>query len=259
MNLSTRMRSDTGDNAGIGGFIITGNAPKHVMIRGLGPSLTKFGFTTSEVLADPTLEVHGPGSFGMITNNNWKDTQEAQIKASGLPPENDLESAIDATLPPGAYTAIVRGNNGGTGISLVEVYDLNTPAASRLANLSTRALVRTGPNVVIAGFILGNNGGNARIVVRGLGPSLSSFGISNPLADPTLELRDQNGTLLKSNNDWADDPAQATEISAAGLAPTNPKESAIAATLPPGLFTAILAGANGGEGVGVVEVYDRGP
>jgi hypothetical protein len=253
------MRTDTGNNVGIGGFTITGNVPKHVIIRAIGPSLTKFGFTTAEVLADPTLEVHGPGAFGTITNNNWRDSQEAQIKSDGLAPTNDFESAIDGTLPPGAYTAIVGGNGNPTGICLFEVYDLDSAATSKLANLSTRAFVGTGNNVVIAGFVLGNNTGNDRVVVRGLGPSLSSFGIANTLQDPTLELRDENGTLLVANNDWQDDPVQAAEITAAGLAPSNTKESAIAATLPPGLYTAILAGLNGGQGVGTVEVYDRGP
>jgi hypothetical protein len=259
LNLSTRMRVDTGDNAGIGGFIINGSVPKRVIIRAIGPSLTTFGFPASELLSDPRLELHGPGSFVTITNNNWRDAQEEDIEATGLAPTNNLESAIIATLAPGAYTAIVRGNGTGVGVGLVEVYDLASAAASKLANLSTRAFVRTGNNVVIAGFILGNGGGDDRVVVRGLGPSLSAFGISNPLQDPTLELRDQNGTLLKSNNDWADDPAQAVEITAAGLAPGNAKESAIAATLPPGLYTAILAGTNSGQGVGTVEVYDRGP
>ena len=211
------------------------------------------------MLADPTLEVHGPGAFGTITNNNWRDSQEAQIKADGLAPTNDLESAIDATLPPGAYTAIVSGNGSATGICLFEVYDLDSAATSKLANLSTRAFVGTGNNVVIAGFVLGNNAGDGRIVVRGLGPSLASFGIANTLADPTLELRNENGTLLIANNDWQDNPTQAAEVTSAGLAPSNTKESAIAATLPPGLYTAILAGLNGGQGVGTVEVYDRGP
>jgi hypothetical protein len=254
------MRVDTGDNAGIGGFIITGSVPKHVVVRAIGPSLTRFGFSPAEVLADPILEIHGPGNFGIITNNDWKDSQQAQIQADGLAPTNDLESAIDATLPPGNYTAIVRGNSGTppAGIALVEVYDLNTAVASKLANLSTRALVGTGGNVVIAGFILGNNAGDDRIIVRGLGPSLSTFGVPNPLPDPTLELRDGNGALLRANNDWQDDAAQAAQITAAGLAPSNTKESAIAATLPPGLYTAILAGLNNGTGVGLVEVYDRG-
>jgi hypothetical protein len=229
-----------------------------VIIRGIGPSLATFGFPASELLADPTLELHGPGSFATRTNNNWRDSQETEIEATGLAPTNDLESALIVTLPPGAYTAILRGNGAGVGVGLVEVFDLDSASASKLGNLSTRAFVRTGSNVVIAGFILGN-GGDDRVVVRGLGPSLSQFGVPNPLQDPTLELRDQNGTLLKSNNDWADDPIQAGEITAAGLAPTDGKESAIAATLPPGLYTAILAGSNATTGVGLVEVYDRGP
>jgi hypothetical protein len=254
------MRVDTGDNAGIGGFIITGNVPKRVVVRALGPSLTGFGFPAAALLADPVLEIHGPGNFGTITNNNWKDTQQAQLQADGLAPTSDLESAVDATLPPGNYTAVARGNAGTSpaGIAVVEVYDLNTSAASKLANLSTRAFVGSGSNVVIAGFILGNQTGDDRIVIRGIGPSLSTFGVPNALQDPTLELRDQNGTLIRSDNDWEDDSAQAAEITAAGLAPSDPKESAMAASLPPGPYTAILAGLNNGTGVGLVEVYDRG-
>ena len=259
VNLSTRMRVDTGDNVGIGGFIVTGNAPKHLIVRAIGPSLTKFGFTAEEVLADPVLEIHGPEDFATITNNNWRDSQEAQIKADGLPPTNDLESAIDTTLPPGSYTAIVKGNDNLAGIALVEVYDLDTAATSKLSNLSTRAFVDTGASVVIAGFVLGNNNGADRVVLRGLGPSLTDHGVGNALADPTLELRDENGTLLVANNDWADDPAQAVDLTAAGLAPSSSKESAIATALSPGLYTAILSGLDNGAGVGLVEVYDRGP
>jgi hypothetical protein len=258
VNLSTRMRVELGDNAGIGGFIITGSVPKHVVIRAIGPSLTQFGFPAGQLLADPTLELHGPGSFSTVMNNNWKDTQQTQIEATGLAPTNDLEAAIDATLAPGNYTAIVRGNGSGTGIALVEVYDVETAAASKLANVSTRAFAGIGDNVVIAGFILGNNQGNDRIVIRGLGPSLTAFNVPNPLQDPTLELRNQNGSLMRANNDWQEDTAQAAEITAAGLAPSNMKESAIAETLPPGLYTAILAGLNNGTGVGLVEIYDRG-
>jgi hypothetical protein len=220
--------------------------------------LASFGFAASELLSDPTLELHGPGGFATVSNNDWKDSQQTQIQNSGLAPTNGLESAIDATLAPGQYTAIVRGNATGVGISTVEVFDLDSAAASKLANLSTRALVGTGNSVVIAGFILGNNSGNDRIVIRGLGPSLGAFGISNPLQGPELELHDGNGALLKSNNHWTDDPVQAAELVIAGLAPPNAKESAIAATLPPGAYTAILFGSNGGQGVGTVEVYDRG-
>jgi hypothetical protein len=249
------MRTDTGNNVGIGGFTITGNEPKRVIIRALGPSLTNFGIPAAQVLADPILEVHGPGNFGTITNNNWRDSQQASIAAAGLAPSNDLESAIDVTLSPGAYTALVKG---GVGLCTFEVYDLDQGADSKLANLSSRAFVGTGNNVVIAGFVLGNHQGNDRIVVRGLGPSLAAFGITNTLADPMLELRDQNGAVVMSNNDWQENPAQAAEITADGLAPTNPKESAIAATLPPGAYTAILAGVSNTTGVGTVEVYDLG-
>jgi hypothetical protein len=258
INLSTRMRVQTGDNVGIGGFIITGSAPKHVVLRAIGPSLTQFG--VPDALADPVLELHGPGTFVTIMNDNWRDdpAQAALLQADGLAPSNDLESAIDATLAPGAYTGIVRGKNNSSGVGLIEVYDLNPSAASKLGNISTRAFVSTGDNIVIAGFILGHNSGVDRIVARGIGPSLTAFGVPNALADPTLELRDGNGALLIANNNWQDDPVQAAELTAAGLAPTNPLESGIAATLPPGLYTALLAGLNNGTGVGLVEVYDLG-
>jgi hypothetical protein len=257
VNLSTRMRVQTGDNVGIGGFIITGSAPKHVLLRALGPSITG----VAGVLADPVLELHGPGAFATITNDNWRDdpAQEAAILATGIAPTNNLESAIDATLNPGAYTAVVRGKNNTSGLALVEVYDLSQAVLAKLANISTRAFVSTGDNIVIAGFVLGNQSGDDRIVVRGIGPSLATLGVANTLADPTLQLRDNNGALLMANNDWQENAAQATELTSAGLAPTNPLESGIAATLPPGVYTALLAGLNNGAGIGVVEVYDRGP
>jgi len=255
LNLSTRMRVQTGDNVGIGGWIITGSSPKHVLIRAIGPSLAGSG--VPGVLADPVLELHGPGSFVTITNDNWRDTQEAEIQATGIPPSNDFESAISATLAPGSYTGVVRGNGDTTGVALVEVYDLS-PGVGNLANISTRAFVSTGNNVVIAGFILGNNGGSDRIVVRGLGPSLAAAGVPTPLANPTLELRDSDGALLVSNNNWVDDPAQAAAITDAGLGLADDLESAVFATLPPGLYTALLVGLNTGVGNGVVEVYDLG-
>jgi hypothetical protein len=252
VNLSTRMRVQTGDNVGIGGFIITGSAPKHVLLRALGPSITGL----PGVLADPVLELHGPAGFVTITNNNWMDdpVQTAAILASGLAPTNNLEAAIDATLNPGAYTGVVTGNGGTSGIALVEVYDLSQVVLAKLANISTRAFVGTGDNIVIAGFTLGNNGGNDRIVVRGLGPA----GVPTPLADPTLELRDANGALIGSNNNWQDDATQAAALLAANLAPPNTLDAAIMATLPPGAYTALLSGLNSGTGNGLVEVYDLG-
>ena len=252
------MRVQTGDNVGIGGFIITGSAPKHVLIRAIGPSLTRFG--VPNVLADPLLELHGPGGFATITDDNWRDDplQALQIEATGIAPTNDLESAIDANLNPGSYTAVVRGSNNASGVALVEVYDLNQAVLAKLANISTRAFVSTGDDIVIGGFQLGGNTGDDRIIVRGIGPSLAAFGVTNALADPTLELRDGNGALVIANNDWQDNPAQAAQLTAAGLAPTNRSESGLAATLPPGAYTALLAGLNNGTGVGLLEIYDRG-
>ena len=253
------MRVQTGDNVGIGGFIITGSAPKRVIVRAIGPSLTHYGIV--DMLADPALELHGSAGFATITNDNWRDTQEAEIQATGIPPTNDLESAIVVTLNPGVYTAIVRGRNNTSGVALIEIYDLDQGVDSKLANLSTRAFLSTGDNIVIAGFLLSSETTSDRVVVRGIGPSLAPgvFPVSAVLANPTLELRDTNGTLILANDDWQDNALQAAEITAAGLAPGNNLESAIAATLPPGLYTALLSGINNGTGIGIVEVYDRGP
>jgi hypothetical protein len=258
INLSTRMRVQTGDNVAIGGFIITGTVPKHVLLRAIGPTLVQSGIANA--LPDPVMELHGPGTFVTITNDNWRDdpAQEAAILATGIPPANNLESAIDATLNPGAYTAIVRSTNNNSGVGLVEVYDFSQGVSAKLGNISTRAVVETGNEIVIAGFILGSHSDADRIVVRGIGPSLAAAGVPNALANPMLELRDANGALLTSNDDWQDNPAQAAELTAAGLAPTNNFESGIATTLPAGLYTALLSGVNNSVGVGLVEVYDRG-
>jgi hypothetical protein len=255
INLSTRMRVQTGDNVAIGGFIITGNAPKRVILRAIGPSLTPI----PEALADPVLELHGPDPFLTITNDNWRDdpAQEPLIIGSGIPPSYNLESAIVATLNPGAYTAIVSGKDNTSGVGLVEVYDLDQAVDSRLANISTRARVDVGASIIIAGFILGNDTGASRIIVRGIGPSLTNLGVPNALLDPALELRDGNGGQLAINDDWQDDPVQAAALTAAGLAPTDPLESGIAAMLPPGPYTVLLVG-HFDLGLGLVEVYDLG-
>jgi hypothetical protein len=247
------MRVETGDGAGIGGFIVTGSVPKQLLIRGIGPSLS-----VPNALADPMLEVHGPGAFATISNDNWRDADAAAIQATGIPPTNDRESAILATLAPGAYTAVMTGKGETAGVAVVEVYDLGQAEPSKLANLSTRAFVSGGDDVLIAGFVLGESSVDDRIVVRGMGPSLTAAGLRNALADPILELRDLNGVLIVANNDWQDNPVSADEISAAGLAPANNLEAAITATLAPGVYTALLRGGNNGTGVGVVEVYDRG-
>jgi hypothetical protein len=262
VNLSTRFYVQPGDRVGIGGFIIIGSGTKHVVVRAIGPSLTRFG--PVDVLPDPVLEIRdGNGDLigGVATNDNWRDTQEAQLQATGIPPTNDLESAIDADLPPGNYTAVVSGKPGTqpTGLALVEVYDLDDAPTSKMGNLSTRAFVGTGDNIVIAGVVLGRNNGTTRLVFRGLGPSLTEGGVPDVLQNPTLELRNAEGVLLISNNDWQDNPTQAAELTASGLAPTDNREAAIAATLPPGFYSALLAGLDQTTGNGIVEIYDRGP
>jgi hypothetical protein len=253
-NISTRVRVDTGDSVGVGGFIITGAAPKKVILRAIGPSLHASGL--ADVLADPVLELHGPGGELIAENDNWGDdsASASELATIGLAPADDAESALVMNLPPERYTAVVRGNNGASGTALIEVYDGDAAADSQLANISTRGFVGTGDNAVIGGFIIGGNGqANGRVVVRAIGPSLSAFGITGALQDPLLELRNANGVTLISNDDWQQ--TQEMEINQTGLAPTDIRESALVTSLPDGNYTAIMRGKNDTTGVAVVEVY----
>jgi hypothetical protein len=248
-NISTRAFVQTGDNVLIGGFIVTGNVPKKVMLRGIGPSLNIAG-----KLDDPILELHDGTGLLVIANDNWKDAPNKQaIIDSTIAPTNDAESAILMNLNPGAYTAILKGAaNNGTGVGVVEAYDLDLTANAKLANISTRCFVQGGDNVMIGGFIvLGVDPQN--VVVEALGPSLP---VPGNLADPTLELRDGNGTLLDANDNWGDSPNKQAIIDST-IPPTNDLESAIVATLPANgaQYTAIVRGAGGTTGVAVVEVF----
>jgi hypothetical protein len=248
-NISTRLRVETGENVLIGGFIITGTQPKKVIVRAIGPSLSSF---FPGALADPILELRNASGGLILSNDNWRSNQEAEIIATTIPPSNDLESAIVATLPANGsnYTAIVRGVDNGTGIGVVEAYDLNQAVDSKLANISTRGLVQTGENVMIGGFIvLGQH--PLRVIVRAIGPSLP---VAGALADPTLELRDGNGGLIDSNDNWRSDHQD--EIIATTIPPTNDLESAIVRNLAPGNYTAIVRGVGDTTGVAVVEAYN---
>jgi PKD repeat protein len=251
LNLSTRLPVGTGDNVLIGGFIFQGGTPKTVLIRGLGPSLGDLG--VQGTLADPVLELHDSTGVTIATNDNWRDSQAAEISATGLSPTSDLESAILATLPGDglAYTAILRGQSGGTGVGLVEVYDVDEPNGSVLVNISTRGTVGTADNVLIGGFISGSGVGN--VLVRALGPSLAGAGVTGVLADPVLELHDIEGNLVASNDNWKD--SQADQIEGTGIPPTDDHESAIFATLPAGAYTAVVQGKDNGTGIGLVETY----
>jgi hypothetical protein len=261
LNISTRMEVLGGEQVLIAGFIVTGTDPKKVIIRGIGPSLKGVGAS----LSDPTLELH-QGNAILATNDNWKindqtqQSQEADIRATTIPPANDLESAILMTLNPGPYTAILAGKNGGTGVGLVEVYDLAQAANSKLANISSRGFVDTGDNVMIGGLIIGpGQAGNAKVIVRAIGPSLTAVGVQGALADPTLELHDGSGTTIASNDNWKlrpDGSSQQAEIEATTIPPANDLESAIVSALPPGNYTAVVRGKNNSTGVGLVEVYN---
>jgi Pectinesterase len=254
-NISTRLQVGTGDNVGIGGFIVTGAAPKKVILRAIGPSLGAAGL--NNVLEDPVLELHSADGALLAANDNWNDDEGSAIELAnlGLNPSDDSESALVRTLAPGVYTAIIRGDSEGTGTALVEIYDGDAAVDSQLANISTRGLVGTDDDVMIGGFIIGGNGrANGRVVVRAIGPSLSSFGIAGALQDPLLELKDANGATVLSNDDWRS--SQQAEIEATGLAPADIRESALITTLADGNYTAIVRGKDNTTGIALVEIYN---
>lgn len=237
-------------------MIATGTAGKRVIIRAIGPSLTALGVPGA--LADPTLELF-QGNTILFMNDDWRNSgQQAEIANSGLAPNSDAESAIIWTLAPGqGYTAIVRGKNGQTGIGVVEVFDLDPATLSKLGDISTRGFVDVDDNVMIAGLIAGpSNGTSVKILVRALGPTLSDFGVPGALANPTLDLVNASGTVIRSNNSWKDDAQQRAAIEAAGLAPNHDEEAALVETVAPGAYTAIVRGNNRTTGVGLVEVYN---
>jgi arylsulfate sulfotransferase len=253
LNLSTRGTVGAADNALIGGFIVTGSEAKTVVLRALGPSLSDFGL--SGVLADPILTVHDSSGAVIATNDDWQtDPGASEITANGLAPTNPSESATLQTLAPAAYTVVVAGKDLTPGIGLVEVYDLSPGSNSKLANISTRGSVGVNDDVLISGFIVGDVA-SATVVVRAIGPSLASFGVSEPLSDPTLTIYDVNGSAIASNDNWQDD-ANAADIEQNGLAPSDALESATVLYLPAGAYTTIVSGADGGTGVALAEVYD---
>ena len=236
-------------------MIATGTESKTVIIRAIGPTLSEFGVPGA--LADPTLELY-QGNTLLFSNDDWRNsTQQAEIESSGFAPNKNAESAIIWTLTPGEnYTAVMRGKNGQTGIGVVEAFDLDRTAASKLANISTRGFVDVDDNVMIAGLIVltPSGGANLNILVRALGPTLGDFGVPGALANPTLDLVNSSGTVIRSNDNWKD--SQRAEIEATGLAPTHDEESALLEAVAPGAYTAIVRGNGRTTGVGLVEVYN---
>jgi len=260
MNLSTRGITNTGENVLIGGFVVEGSQPAQFIIRAIAFSLSTFGIT--DALGDSVIELYDVNHNLVASNDDWFISNDAPTIASyHLDPPNSIESALIVTLNPGSYTAIVKSFSSSTqaattGVALFELYDLRR-SSSRARNVSTRGQVGTGNDIIIGGFIIGGSTPKP-VVIRAIGPSLSQFSVPNPLADPYLELRDSNGNLVEANNDWQQSP-QAATIIADNLAPSSPKESAIAPTLAPGNYTALVKGVGGTTGTALVEIYDESP
>lgn len=252
VNLATRGTVQTGDNVLIGGFIITGDGPKKVLLRGIGPSLASSG--VNGALADPTLTLFDGNNVQLGFSDNWAtDPNRQAISDTGIPPTNDKESAILQTLAPGSYTAKLAGANNTAGVALMEIYDLDSFASPRLANIATRGRVQAGNGVLIGGYIVGGHLAQT-LVIRAIGPSLSGFGVANALTDPLLTVFDAQGAPITSNDNW--ETTQKQELIDASLAPTNSKEAAVLVDLQPGNYTAIVSGANNGTGIGLVEIYN---
>jgi hypothetical protein len=249
VDLATRAAVRTDDEVVIAGFIVSGPDAKKVLLRGIGPSMSVGGVPVPGRLEDPVIALYSSSGTLMASNNDWQDSQKAEIEATGLAPSASAEAALLVTLAPAAYTVQLSGLNRSTGIGLAEVYDL-APKDSHLANISARARVGDGDDVTIGGFVVGGeNSGRARILIRGLGPSLA---VPKPLPDPVIEVRDRNGAILASNDNWRTNEAQ---VASTGIPPADDRESALVVTLPTDGYTAILRGANSGTGVGVIEIY----
>jgi len=260
MDLSARGTTFTGNNVLIGGFIVQGSQPVQLIVRCLAYSLASYGIPGA--LGDSVIELYDANNNLIASNDDWFTSSDAETICSyHRDPPNSIESALLVTLNPGNYTAIVRSYSDAqqpaqSGVALFEVYDLRK-SSSRLGNVSTRAQVGTGASILIGGVIVGGSVAKP-VVIRALGPSLTQRGVTGVLADPFLQLRDGNGNLVEANNDWQQSPEAATII-ADGKAPSNPKESAMARTLNPGNYTALVSGVGGTSGTALVEVYDESP
>ena len=250
-NISIRLKIDGGERLMIGGFIISGNEPKRVAIRALGPSLLAAGLTGA--LRDPALEIHDSSGASFAHHSGWADAEQTELLASGLQPRELNEPATMQTLMPGAYTATMTGEDGGSGVGLLEIYDVEDVSGARVSNLSARGFVGTDDNVMIAGFIVRGGGGSLNLVIRALGPSLAQSGITQPLDDPMIEVHDVNGAVIAANNNWRD--AQESALASRSLAPSDDREAALLFSVSAGAYTAVLQGNGGTSGIGLLELY----
>jgi hypothetical protein len=271
VNISTRAQVGTGANLMIAGFVVGGSGSKRILIRAVGPSLTGLdpvSLNAAVVLGDPVLQLTRADGTPLVTNDDWSDDPAVAAAAAGAGAfalqAGGRDSAMIVTLPPGAYTALVTGKNGTTGVALVEVYDLDRLAASRLINVSTRAQARAGTQSLIAGFVVAGSGPR-NVLIRAVGPTLTLFDPVNlpagvVLADPQLELHTPGGPAFLSNDDWnsstgAAIAAAARAVAAFSLGATS-VDSALLASLSPGSYTPVVTGKSGATGIALVEVYE---
>ena len=267
--------NDPAGDAGalIAGFVITGAVPKPVLLRAIGPSLAGFG--VHNTIADPRLILYDATGHVLLTNDNWGGTAalvatQARLGAFALDPASK-DAVILTTLAPGIYTMQVA-DNGGQGVALAEVYDASDNPQSeyqRLVDISTRGPVTAGEGVLIGGFMVTGNSPK-KVLVRGVGPGLTAYGVPNALADPLLTVYNAAGVALAQNDQWetsaplttAQTGASPTDLSAAFASTSafalahGSKDAALIVVLAPGAYTAVVSGVGGQTGVALVEVYE---
>jgi hypothetical protein len=260
INLSIRGNVGTGANAIIAGFVTSGTGSKTVVVRGVGPTLGSFGVTG--VLAAPQLSLFDSTGTSIASDTTWGGgaalTQLfSQVGAFALPAAS-ADSALQASIGIGSYTALLTGVGGTSGVALAELYDadLGVPTA-RLVNVSGRANVGTGADVLIAGFVIAGNT-NETVLLRGIGPSLAQFGLTGVLATPQITLYDSGGNWVASNTVWGGSTTLSdafTQVGAFSLSASS-ADSVLLETLPPGAYTVELSGTSGSSGIGLIEVYE---
>ncbi len=260
-NIATRAQIGGSAGTPIAGFVLGGTGTKTMLARAAGPALTGFG--VSGALADPGLSLLSAGAT-VANNDNWLAADAATMTSAGAFafPVGSKDAALVATLAPGAYTVPVTASGTTAGVTLLEVYDASTVTTSSVVNASTRAFVGTGDAVLIPGFVISGTG-TLRLLIRAVGPTLSTFGLTGLLADPTLTLYRGN-TVLATNDNWSSG-VNAAEISAAATAvgafalPAGSKDAALVASLPAGSYTAVVSGVGDTTGTALVELYSGVP
>ncbi|MEO6004287.1 MAG: DUF1800 family protein [Opitutus sp.] len=266
VNLSSRAQVGTGDDLLISGFVIGPGGNKTVLIRAVGPTLSTQG--VSGFLADPLLDLHNSTGAIIASNDNWAPGDAATMSTVGAfsLPAGSKDSAIVRSLAPGGYSAVVSGVGKTTGISLIEIYEIDA-TSGRLINLSTRARIGTGDNLLISGFVVSGSSGTRRLLVRAAGPALTAMQVTGALADPTLRVVNAvSGATVSSNDNWGT-PATSTAPDAStlnaafaltGAFPfaSGSKDAAVIADFSPGPYSINVTGVGGSTGVALVEVYD---